>query len=245
MTDVDVNSPLGMLAEDLASAALAMARRFASRATLWCIAPAWPEHAHHVAVEFVHPVIMGKRALPAVTVPDPDPVPVLRTLARSGDLLLAVGRTDQLTVGEAMRRARVWGLHTLWIGAGPRPEAGAADHVLWLQGSDAADDELASYTGRFVLLYHLLWELTHVCFEHPGLLKDGGDATCTDEVCITCSDAAQIGEVATVDPGGDVLVRTPAGQSFVDVTLIDGVQIGDLLLIHAGTAVERVAGGRP
>ena len=34
----------------------------------------WPEHARHVAVEFVHPVIMGKRALPAVAVADDDPV---------------------------------------------------------------------------------------------------------------------------------------------------------------------------
>ena len=34
-------------------------------------------------------------------------------------------------------------------------------------------------TGRFVLLYHLLWELTHVCFEHPGLLKPP-DEECTE-----------------------------------------------------------------
>ena len=53
---------------DLARAALALARRFAAGATMWCLAPAWPEHARHVAVEFVHPVIVGKRALPAVSV---------------------------------------------------------------------------------------------------------------------------------------------------------------------------------
>ena len=51
------------LGGDLALAALALARRFAAGATMWCLAPAWPEHARHVAVEFVHPVIMGKRAL--------------------------------------------------------------------------------------------------------------------------------------------------------------------------------------
>jgi hydrogenase maturation factor len=240
MTGMAVDTPVGVLAADLATASLAMARRFSAGATLWCVAPAWPEHAHHVAVEFVHPVIMGKRALPAVAVPDADPVPYLRTLARSGDLLLAVGRTDQAAVGESMRRARVWGLESVWIGAGRRPVAGAADHVLWLEGTGG--DDVACYTGRFVLLYHLLWELTHVCFEHPGLLKDA-EAMCGDEVCITCSDAAQVGEVVTVDPGGDVMVRTSDGQSLVDATLIDAVQIGDLLLIHAGTAVERVADG--
>ena len=56
------------LSEDLARAALTLARRFADGATMWCVAPTWPSHGRHVAVEFVHPVIVGKRALPAVSV---------------------------------------------------------------------------------------------------------------------------------------------------------------------------------
>ena len=40
--------------------------------------------------------------------------------------------------------------------------------MLWVVDSD---DPMVPATGRFVLMYHLLWELTHVCFEHPGLLK--------------------------------------------------------------------------
>jgi len=56
------------LSADLAAAALDMARRFHDGATLWVISPQWEPHAHHVAVEFVHPVIMGKRALPSVAV---------------------------------------------------------------------------------------------------------------------------------------------------------------------------------
>ena len=62
------------------------ARRFAAGATMWCLAPAWPEHARHVAVEFVHPVIVGKRALPAVSVIEPDPVAALRATVRAGDV---------------------------------------------------------------------------------------------------------------------------------------------------------------
>ncbi len=46
-------------------------------------------------------------------------------------------------------------------------------------------------TGRFVLMYHLLWELTHVCFEHPGLLKPTDEET----VCVTCGDEGRLGEV--------------------------------------------------
>ena len=76
-------------AEDLAAAALSLARRFADGATMWCVAPAWPSHARHVAVEFVHPVIVGTRALPAVSLERGDggragarPVPSRRRPAR-------------------------------------------------------------------------------------------------------------------------------------------------------------------
>ncbi len=82
-----------------------------------------------------------------------------------------------------MRRAQAWGVLTLWIGSGPRPPAGAANHILWID----SDDPMVPATGPFVLMYHLLWELTHVCFEHPGLLKPASDE-CADEVCVTCSD---------------------------------------------------------
>ena len=79
-------------AADLAGIALTLARRFAAGATMWCVSPDWPEHAHHVAVEFVHPVIMGKRALPAVAVVDDDPVSFLRVQARRGDVVVVIGR---------------------------------------------------------------------------------------------------------------------------------------------------------
>ena len=76
-------------AEDLAPAALALARRFAAGATMWCVAPQWPAHGRHVAVEFVHPVIVGKRALPAVSIDGPDGGRVRpRCSSRPGDVLL-------------------------------------------------------------------------------------------------------------------------------------------------------------
>ena len=89
VTDVLAGFTAG-LGDDLARASLALARRFAAGATLWCFAPAWPEHGRHVAVEFVHPVIMGKRALPAVAVDDPSPVAALRTRSRPGDVVVLV-----------------------------------------------------------------------------------------------------------------------------------------------------------
>ena len=164
--------------DDLALAALALARRFAAGATMWCLAPAWPEHARHVAVEFVHPVIVGKRALPAVSVIDPDPVAALRATARAGDVLVGVSTADAPGVAPAMRRAGAWGLTSVWIGAGLRPPPGAADHVLWVDDPGGT----AAFDGRLVLRYHLLWELTHVCFEHPGLLTPASTCELDDHL---------------------------------------------------------------
>ncbi len=222
------------LEDDLALAALALARRFAAGATLWCAAPTWPEHARHVAVEFVHPVIMGTRALPAVSVVDPDLVPALRSTVRPGDVLLAVSTADDRTVRSAMRRAGAWGVMTVWVGAGPRPQPGAADHVLWIDGRSAA----AAHDGSMVRLYHLLWELTHVCFEHPGLLTTEHETSTCDFVpgCITCSDEGRLAEV--LEAGADTAeVRTAGGPETVDTIAVGQVRAGDLLLVHAGTAI--------
>ncbi|MCV7222461.1 HypC/HybG/HupF family hydrogenase formation chaperone [Mycolicibacterium elephantis] len=223
------------LSADIAAAALDMARRFHQGATLWVISPQWEPHAHHVAVEFVHPVIMGKRALPSVALVEPDPVAQARVASRPGDLLIAVASADEPAVVDAMRRARAWGVLTLWIGSGPRPKAGAANHILWID----SDDPMLPATGTFVLMYHLLWELTHVCFEHPGLLKP---TDCTDDVCITCSDQGRVAEVSLepITATDQALVRTAEGEEWVDVTLLGGVAVNDLVLVHAGAAIARL-----
>jgi hydrogenase maturation factor len=224
------------LSADLAAAALDMARRFHDGATLWVISPQWEPHAHHVAVEFVHPVIMGKRALPSVALVEPDPVAQARVASQPGDLLIAVASADEPAVVDAMRRAQAWGVLTLWIGSGQRPPAGAANHILWIE----SDDPMVPATGTFVLMYHLLWELTHVCFEHSGLLKNGDD--CTDEVCITCSDEGRVAEVLLepADATNQALVRTADGEAWVDVSLLGDVTLNDLVLVHAGAAISRL-----
>ena len=217
--------------QDLARASLALARRFAAGGTMWCASSAWPHHAHHVAVEFVHPVIVGKRALAAVAVaPDGELAADLRGAVQSGDILLVLADADDAEAVDVLRRGTAWGTETVWLGAGTRrPPAGAADHVLWLD----TDDPLAASEG-FVRLYHLLWELTHVVFEHPGLLKP--EPECTDEVCITCSDEGRLAEVVSVD-GDEAVVRTPDGSERIDVSLIDAPGPGDLVLVHAGFAI--------
>lgn len=230
--------------EPLAVAALSLARRFADGATLWCVAPEWPEHARHVAVEFVHPVLVGKRAFPAVSLDSGDPATALRSLVRAGDVVLAISPGNSPATTVAMRRAQAWGVTTVWMGAGSRPATRATDHIVWIDDDmhEVADEVAtpAAYDGRLVLLYHVLWELTHVCFEHPGLLDVRADTRSGDDVCITCSDEGRIGEVITADVGGRARVRTAAGIETIDTTIVPSVAPGDLVLIHAGAAISEV-----
>ena len=230
-------------AEDLAPAALALARRFAAGATLWCVAPQWPAHARHVAVEFVHPVIVGKRALPAVSIDGPGAAESVRLLSRPGDLLLCISTAADPLARDLVTRADAWGLTSLWLGAGPRPgRAGGdahADHVVWLDGVEPA---LAARSGDLVLLYHLLWELTHVVFEHPGLLAP--EAECADDVCVTCSDEGRVAEVRAVLAEGRVEVLAGGHAEQIDGRLVDGLRPGDLVLVHAGVAVTSLMAGR-
>ena len=222
---------IAAVADDLARASLALARRFSLGGTMWCASPAWPFHAHHVAVEFVHPVIVGKRALAAVTVPaGADLVTTLRASVRPRDIVVALADHDDAAVADALRRGPAWGTETVWIGAGStRPPAGSADHVIWLD----TDDPLEA-SEQFVRIYHLLWELTHVCFEHSGLLK--AEPECTDDVCITCSDEGRLAEVVRV-AGDEAVVRAEGKEERIDVSLIEPPATGDLVLVHAGFAI--------
>jgi hypothetical protein len=82
-----------------------------------------------------------------------------------------------------------------------------------------------------------LWELTHVCFEHPGLLKPPADES--SGVCVTCSDEGRLGEVVLepADATGQALVHTATGEEWVDTTILGEVHTNDLVLVHAGAAI--------
>ena len=87
-------------AANLARACHAMARSFSRGGTLIPFGTAAAAtDAAHAAVEFMHPVIVGKRALPAVA-PSNDPTwtTTLARLARPDDIALAISH------GRRMRR---------------------------------------------------------------------------------------------------------------------------------------------
>ena len=143
--------------------------------------------AQHVAVEFVHPVIVGKRALPAISL-TADVATVtgiaernglsaifahqLRCLAKPDDIALGIcadGESPSVLAG--LQAARDLGLLTIALagGGGGRIAASpAVDHPLVVTSGDPR-----VVKELHVTTYHLLWELVHVFFEQPGVFGPG------------------------------------------------------------------------
>jgi D-sedoheptulose 7-phosphate isomerase len=140
--------------------------------------------AQHVAVEFVHPVIVGKRALPAISlttdvatvtgVAERDGVAAIfshqiRFLADPADIALGIcadGNSASVLAG--LEAARDLDLLTIALvgGDGGRIAASKAiDHLLVAASSDPR-----VVKELHVTTYHVLWELVHVFFEQPGVL---------------------------------------------------------------------------
>jgi D-sedoheptulose 7-phosphate isomerase len=94
--------------------------------------------AHHIAVEFVHPVIVGKRALPALAIDPRD----IDWLARTEDLVVSF---SPLTI------------------AGEVFEPPTDDPFVRQELGET--------------LYHVLWELVHVYFDHLGGSTAGAGAS--------------------------------------------------------------------
>ncbi len=178
--------------------------------------------AAHVAVEFLHPVIVGKRALPAVALPGPRS---LGAFARGDDAVLVLAHgslapEEEELLAEARRR----GLLTLAL-TGPGAAA-QADFAFCVPSDDRAIVQEVQETA-----YHVLWELVHVFFEHPGLLE---------EQCLTCGDVAVEARVVALS-GAAATVERDGEREDVAVELVaDELAVGDVLLCHAGVALERV-----
>ena len=213
----------------IARACLEMARSFAQGGTLipFGVGPAATDAAH-AAVEFMHPVIVGKRALPAIA-PTNDPARAAdpARLARAGDIALGISHgREQPEVSDFLRGARARGLLTISLTGGDAPAA-ENDHDFAVASDDARIVQEVQETT-----YHVLWELVHTFFEHPGLLE---------ESCITCGDTAVPATVAEVREGAAVIELGGARET-VATDLLEEVNVGDTVLCHAGVALERLEG---
>jgi D-sedoheptulose 7-phosphate isomerase len=121
--------------------------------------------AQHVSVEFVHPVIVGKRALPALDLSlafDP----WLKTLVQVDDIVMGFGPPE--------------GDHEVWAALDEARRRGAMTFALPGAGGsyfcNPATADTFIHQEQIEILYHTLWETVHVFFEHRELGHDVGEA---------------------------------------------------------------------
>jgi D-sedoheptulose 7-phosphate isomerase len=147
-------------AERLARLCHRMAERFARGGRLVALGetPQARSDVRHVAVEFVHPVIVGKRALPAIGLSREG-----GTLSRQVEL---VAEPDDIVIAFGPGTAEA-----LALAAGRGCLSAAFERVgaEWELPPPSEDPFVAQELAETA--YHLLWELVHVFFEHRGLLE--------------------------------------------------------------------------
>ncbi|HEX9133473.1 MAG TPA: SIS domain-containing protein [Ktedonobacteraceae bacterium] len=172
----------------IAEACWAMARRFYQGGRLLAFGNgACATDAQHVSVEFVHPVIVGKRALPALALTNDSAT--LSALLAGGDAAMSfarqlkvLARPQDMAMGfspdgrcanvvAALTTARQLGLLTLALVGGDGGLLGQMrqtelDFCFIVQAHDPLVIQETHET-----LYHILWELVHIFFEHEGLLQ--------------------------------------------------------------------------
>ncbi len=137
--------------------------------------------AAHVAVEFVHPVIVGKAALPALSLSNDAAALTglaehhglagiyaaqLALISDAGDIALGICGTGPVeSVLRGLAEARRLGLLTVALAGRDPGGAGVAipaDHIL-----RAESDDPHIVKEIHVTMYHVLWELVHVFLEQP------------------------------------------------------------------------------
>lgn len=153
-------------ADAVSAACRAMASRFHRGGRLLAFGEgASRTDADHTAVEFVHPVLVGKRALPALALRG-DPGERIRRLGEPADIALGLSTGPASPAMEwAFRIAGSEGLLTVAV-LGEVDGAPVVDHRFRVRGDDPTVVQEVQET-----LYHVLWELVHVFFDHRSLLE--------------------------------------------------------------------------
>jgi D-sedoheptulose 7-phosphate isomerase len=178
----------------LAQLCEAMSERFARGGRLLAVGatPAARSDVHHVAVEFVHPVIVGKRALPALALWPRD----VALLAEPEDMIIAFDAEGRAARDAARERG------CLVVELDP----------------DEADPFIAQELVETA--YHVLWELVHVFFEHrvSGAPDPGASAFLYPFLGETAGDGAPVLE----DVRSSVLMKAEEIGALREQTLGEG-----------------------
>jgi len=150
----------------LAAACREMSERFLRGGRLLAFGRgSYATDAQHVSVEFVHPVIVGKRALPALDLSISFRA-WLEALVRPEDIVMGFGPPEgDPEVQIALDQAAA---HDAMTFALPGERGSYACKTL------AANSFV--HQEMIEILYHTLWETVHVFFEHRELGHDAGDA---------------------------------------------------------------------
>jgi D-sedoheptulose 7-phosphate isomerase len=119
--------------------------------------------AQHVSVEFVHPVIVGKRALPALDL-SLLMQPWLDAIVGADDMVMGFGPPEgDRVVWSALQSAHRCGAMTFAL---PGSEGNYA--------LEPATQDAFMHQEMVEILCHTLWETVHVFFEHRELGQDIG-----------------------------------------------------------------------
>ncbi|HET6173767.1 MAG TPA: SIS domain-containing protein [Gaiellales bacterium] len=197
--------------------------------------PVGGSDARHVAVEFVHPVIVGKRALPAIALlGDATRLAAdVGLVAREQDVVLAFGeRDDAPALAAALESARARG--SLTVAFAPL----GADWVIEPPSLDPyVRQELVETT------YHIVWELCHVFFEHRGLLagrteRRGHDAGASSFLYPFLSESETDLEAVLADVRSSVVMKAAETEALREQTVSEGAEE----LAAAAVALRQVFG---
>jgi D-sedoheptulose 7-phosphate isomerase len=160
-----------------------MARRFQAGGRLWTLGNGGSAcDAEHVAVEFCHPIIEKRRALPASALGDSNAfltavgndtdfsrvfVAPLELLSRAGDMVLGISTSGaSANVNRALKRGRELGLLTIGFAGrdgGRMPET--CDHCFVVRSWS-----IHRIQESHTLLLHLLWDQVHVALGEDDVL---------------------------------------------------------------------------
>jgi D-sedoheptulose 7-phosphate isomerase len=150
----------------LAEACRGMSERFLKGGRLLAFGRGpYATDAQHVSVEFVHPVIVGKRALPALDL-SISFRPWLNAILRPEDIVMGFGPPEgDPEVWATLQQAEMSNAMTFAL---PGAEGTYA--------IEPPTQDPFIHQELIELLYHTLWETVHVFFEHRELGHDVGQA---------------------------------------------------------------------
>jgi D-sedoheptulose 7-phosphate isomerase len=143
--------------------------------------------SQHISVEFVHPVLVGKKALPALSLTNDVATLTgvanryglaevfshqVRQLGAPEDIALGISSSGHCeNVRRGLEAAHRLGLLTVALTGGDGGQIAAStavDHAFVARSEDPLVVKELQVTT-----YHILWELVHVFFDQPGLLEQG------------------------------------------------------------------------